>query len=259
MTTVNDQPATQNTITITMRYFAILRQSLGRSAEERTVSAGTTVRQLADDILTDLGGARLAALRASTMVMVNEEYADDDYILRDGDEVALIPPVSGGQDARDDDRRFHVGPEPLDPRAVEALVAAPDAGAIVTFIGTVRDNARGQPVSALVYEAYERPAEKQLAAIADEVLERWHIPRERVAVHHRTGRLVPGEASVVISVASSHRDEAFEACRHIIERIKQIVPIWKEEHYAGGAVWVGSEAAYQDLPDRKAPMTAAAL
>lgn len=252
MTTANEQPATRNTITVKMRYFAILRQSLGRSAEERTVAAGTTARQLADAILTDVGGARLAALRASTMVMVNEEYAADDYVLRDGDEVALIPPVSGGQDGPDD-KRFHVGPEPLDARAVEALVAAPDAGAIVTFTGTVRDHARGQRVAMLVYEAYERPAEKQLAVIADEVHAKWDIPRERVAVHHRTGRLEPGEASVVIAVASPHRDEAFEACRHFIERIKQIVPIWKEEHYADGAVWIGSEAAYQDLPDRKDP------
>lgn len=257
MTTTNDEPTTQNTLTIKMRYFAILRQSLGKSSEERPVPAGTTVRQLADEILNDVGGTRLAALRASTMVMVNEEYAEDDHVLQDGDEVALIPPVSGGQSPAED-RRFHVGPEPLDPREVEALVAGTDAGALVTFAGTVRDNARGLGVSVLVYEAYERPAEKQLAVIADEVLAKWGIPRERVAVHHRTGRLEPGEASVVIAVASAHRDEAYEASRYIIERIKEIVPIWKEEHYADGAVWIGSEAAYQNLPDRKDPAPAPA-
>ncbi len=141
----------------------------------------------------------------------------------------------------------------LDPRAVEALVESPAAGAIVTFTGTVRDNARGRNVVALDYEAYAAAAEKMLAQIGDEIRERWGI--DRVAIAHRTGYLTPGEASVVIAVASPHRGEAFAACAYAIERIKEIVPIWKKEHYTDGAIWVGSEADYQREIRASAPGT----
>jgi molybdopterin synthase catalytic subunit len=221
---------------VRLRYFAMIREILGRADEWRELPDSTTVEQLFDQ----LGAAepRLAPLRATTLLMVNQEYVPGDHRLSDGDEVALIPPVSGGDLAR-----FWVTATPLEPRDVEALVAAPDAGAIVTFTGTVRDHARGRQVVALDYEAYEPAAEKMLARIGEEIRERWGI--ERVAIAHRIGYLTPGEASVVIAVASPHRAEAFDACRHAIERIKEIVPIWKKEHYADGAIWVGSEADYQ--------------
>lgn len=244
-------------ISVRLRYFAIYRQKLGRSSEERLVPSGMTVSELFDAVVAERPEIQVPALRAATMLMINQEYAAPDQVLTDGDEVVFVPPVSGGGDASSspatgsDTRRFRVGPEPLDPRSVEALVATPAAGAIITFIGTVRDNARGEGVSVLVYEAYEPAAEKQLAIIAGEIAERWPITVEQVAIHHRIGHLEPGVASVVIAVASAHRDEAYEASRHAIERIKEIVPIWKEEHYADGAVWIGSEAAYQDLPDRR--------
>jgi molybdopterin synthase catalytic subunit len=237
------------TITVHLRYFAIFRQRLGRGQEDRAIPAGTTVGQLFDDITGEQPALAVPALRAATMLMVNQDYADPGHELRDGDEVVFVPPVSGGNGG--EAKRFLVTADELDPRVVEALVATPAAGAIITFTGTVRDNARGAGVSELVYEAYEPAAERQLAVIADEIAERWAIPVEQVAVHHRIGRLGPGVASVVICVASAHRDEGYEASRHMIERIKQIVPIWKEEHYADGAVWIGSEAAYQDLPDRR--------
>ena len=245
-------------ISVRLRYFAIYRQKLGRSSEERPVAAGTTVRGLFDEIVAERPELQVPALRNATMLMVNQEYAAADQVLADGDEVVFVPPVSGGNDgapAIDADesagKRFRVGPEPLDPRAVEALVASPAAGAVITFTGTVRDNARGEGVSVLVYEAYEPAAERQLAVIAAEIADRWPIAVEQVAIHHRIGRLEPGVASVVIAIAAAHRDEAYAASRHAIERIKEIVPIWKEEHYADGAVWIGSEAAYQDLPDRR--------
>ncbi|MGH2616986.1 MAG: molybdenum cofactor biosynthesis protein MoaE, partial [Thermomicrobiales bacterium] len=130
-----------------------------------------------------------------------------------------------------------------EPRDVERLVAHSGAGAIVTFIGTVRDNARGKAVTHLAYEAYAPAAEQMLAQIGDEIQERWGI--EQTAIAHRTGSLAIGEASVVISVASPHRDAAFAACQYAIERIKEIVPIWKKEHYADGAAWIGSEHEYQ--------------
>ena len=107
----------------------------------------------------------------------------------------------------------------------------------------MRDHARGQTVAALDYEAYPPAAEKMLAQIGDEIEAKWGL--NRVAILHRTGLLKPGETSVVISVASPHRDEAFEAARYAIERIKEIVPIWKKEHYEDGAIWVGSEFDYQ--------------
>ena len=172
------------------------------------------------------------------MVMVNKTYVTDDHVLRDGDELALIPPVSGGGP-----QRFRVQSEALDPRSTESLVAHPGAGAIATFIGTVRDHGRGQTVTHLEYEAYAPAAELTMAQIGDEIRERWGI--DRVAIVHRVGSLAVGEASVVISVASAHRDAAFEACRYAIERIKEIVPIWKKEHYADGAAWLGSEHDYQ--------------
>ncbi len=241
--------ASHPTIVVHLRYFAIFRQRLGRSAEDRAVPAGTTVGDLFAAITAEQEALAAPALRAATMLMVNQDYADPATELRDGDEVVFVPPVSGGNG--DAPKRFLITTDELDPRTVEALVATPAAGAIITFIGTVRDNARGAGVNELVYESYEPAAEKQLAVIADEIAARWPIPVEQVAVHHRIGRLGPGVASVVICVSSAHRDEAYEASRHMIERIKEIVPIWKEEHYADGAVWIGSEAAYQDLPDRR--------
>ena len=244
-------------LSVHLRYFAIYRQKLGRSGEQREVPVGTTVGELFDLVTAERPEIQVPALRAATMLMVNQDYAAAHRVLADGDEVVFVPPVSGGSGRLTHPdpvagKRFHVGPELLDPRLVEALVASPAAGAVITFTGTVRDNARGEGVSVLIYEAYEPAAEKQLAVIAAEIADRWPIAVEQVAIHHRIGRLEPGVASVVIAVASAHRDEAYEASRHAIERIKQIVPIWKEEHYADGAVWIGSEAAYQDLPDRRA-------
>ena len=224
-------------ITITVRYFAILRDLLGKGQESITVEPGTTV----GTIYPMVTGAdpRFLRLRRSMMVMVNHDYVDDDHVLADGDELAFIPPVSGGEHQK----LFAMTTEPIDPRAVEALVAADDAGAIVTFTGTVRNHARGRDVIALDYEAYEPAAEKQMGVIGVEVLDRW--PGMRIAIHHRHGYLEPGIASVVIACASAHRAEAFAAAEYAIDRIKQIVPIWKKEHYTDGSVWVGSEAEYQ--------------
>ena len=175
------------------------------------------------------------------MMMANEAYVPADYPLGDGDEIAYIPPVSGG--SHDDGRLFRITEDELDPRETERAVADPGAGAIVTFTGVVRDNGRGRPVSALDYEAYAPAAEKMLAQVADEIDAKWGL--KRVAIIHRVGLLPVGEASVVISVSSPHREAAFEAALYAIERLKEIVPIWKKEHYEDGAVWIGSEADYQ--------------
>lgn len=226
---------TESTITVRVLYFAIMRDLLGKEADDLTIPAGTTARSLFGIVTADR--PELARLERSVMVMVNQAYADKSAPLAEGDEIAFIPPVSGG------DHLFTVTSDELNPRRVEALVASPAAGAIVTFIGTVRDNARGRDVVALEYEAYAPAAEKMLAQIGAEVADRW--PGVQIAIAHRTGRLVPGEASVVICTSSAHRDAAYEANSYTIVRIKEIVPIWKKEHYTDGAVWVGSELDYQ--------------
>jgi molybdopterin synthase catalytic subunit len=224
-------------IRVDMRYFAFVREQLGKSKESIELADGSTV---ADALTIALAPSpRLRDAESKLMVMVDQRYQPRDYVLSDGVEVAIIPPVSGG----DEGSRFRVTEDVLDPRAVEALVIDDAAGALVTFAGTVRNNARGKAVTALEYEAYPPAAEKMLAQIGEEIQERWGI--DSVAIHHRYGLLQIGETSVVIAVSSPHRDAAFEACRHAIERIKVIVPIWKREIYADGAVWIGSEADYQ--------------
>ncbi len=167
------------------------------------------------------------------MVMVNEVYADPAKVLTEGDEVAFIPPVSGGAGSP----RFWVQAEPLDPRAVEALVEDSGTGALVTFVGRVRDQARGQEVEGLEYEAYPSAAARMMEQIGGEIRERWGI--EQVAIAHRTGRLAVGEASVVIAVSSPHRAAALAACKEAIDTLKGTVPIWKKEVYEGGEEWIG--------------------
>lgn len=144
---------------------------------------------------------------------------------------------------------------PLALEPLVAVVAAPGAGAVATFLGLVRDHNQGRRVSHLVYEAYEPLAGKALARIVAEAGERW--PGTRLAVHHRTGSLAIGEASVAIAASSPHRADAFAACRYAIERVKQIVPIWKHEYFDGGDVWI--EGATADPDDEAARQKALAI
>jgi molybdopterin synthase catalytic subunit/molybdopterin converting factor small subunit len=228
---------------ITLRHFAIIREAVGAETEKRTYPDGTT----AADVLADYAARypRIAGLLRSSPLMVNAAYADAHTPLEEGDELAFIPPVAGGVPSP----LFVVTEEPLDVNAVAALVAAPDAGAIITFIGTVRDHARGRAVRWLEYEAYAAGCLPIFARIADEMRAKW--PVGLVAIHHRVGHLEVGAASVVIAVASAHRHEGFAACEYAIDRLKQLAPIWKKEAYADGEVWIGAEAAYQSLPDRR--------
>jgi molybdopterin synthase catalytic subunit len=145
------------------------------------------------------------------------------------------------------DQRFRVTTDPLDANVVAAIVASADCGAIATFVGIVRDEHGGRRVLWLDYEAFEPLAIKAFTLIDEEAGERW--PSIGLAIHHRVGRLEIGEASVVIAAASPHRPEAFSACRYAIERIKQIAPIWKHEHFEGGDVWI--EGATADPMDEE--------
>lgn len=224
-------------IAVEMRYFAFVREQLGKSKETIHLADGSTVGDALDLVLGHSERLRNAA--PVMMVMVDQRYQPRDYVLSNGVEVAIIPPVSGGSD----EKRFLVTENVIDPRQVEHLVIDDGSGALVTFAGTVRDHARGKVVTALDYEAYPPAAEKMLEQIGDEIFERWGIGT--VAIFHRYGLLQIGDVSVVIAVSSAHRDTAFEACRYAIERIKIIVPIWKREIYEDGAVWIGSEAEYQ--------------
>jgi molybdopterin synthase catalytic subunit/molybdopterin converting factor small subunit len=160
---------------------------------------------------------------------VNREYADRDRELSDGDEVALIPPVSGGA--------FRVTEKTLSLEAVVAEVADERAGGIATFTGTVRRQSRGREVTHLEYEAYAEMAEDVMAQLASELQERHELTA--IAIHHRVGRLEIGEASVVIAVSAPHRQAALDACREAIDTLKETVPLWKKEVYEGGEEWIG--------------------
>ena len=160
---------------------------------------------------------------------VNKEYAERDRPLSDGDEVALIPPVSGGA--------FRLTEDPLSLDAVVDEVRSDQAGAIATFIGTTRVQSRGRTVLHLDYEAYEEMAEQVMAQIAADLKRRYDLGE--IAIHHRTGRVEIGEASVVIAVSAPHRQDALAACKDAIDTLKEQVPLWKKEVYDGGEEWIG--------------------
>jgi len=166
---------------------------------------------------------------AGLLYAVNHEYAERETKLADGDEVALIPPVSGGD--------FRLSDEALDPAAAVAEAQSDQAGAVVTFIGTTRVHSRGRTVHYLEYEAYGGMAEKVMAELADELKQRYDLCE--VAIHHRTGRVDIGGISVVIAVSARHRQDALAACKDAIDRLKEIVPLWKKEVYQGGEEWIG--------------------
>jgi molybdopterin synthase catalytic subunit len=175
----------------------------------------------------------LAGLLRVSRVAVNQSFADETTVVRVGDEVAIIPPVSGGSGQGP----FEVREAVIELAEVEQAVRSREAGAVVTFSGTVRAATHGHVVTALEYESYREMAEAFLRKIGGEIEDRW--PGARSAILHRVGRLEVGEVAVVIAVASAHRKDAFEGCRHAIERIKEDVPIWKKELRADGSVWVG--------------------
>jgi len=230
--------------TITLRYFAIIRETVGMESEQRVVADGTTAADVAADLSARF--PRIAGLLRTSPVMVNAAYADLEAPLAEGDEVAFIPPVAGGTD---ETPRFAVVDTPLVADEIAALVAVPEAGAVVTFVGTVRNHARGRAVRWLDYEAYAAGCVPIFAQLAEEMRAKWRVIA--VAIHHRVGHLVVGDASVVIAVSAAHRQDAFAACEYAIDRLKERAPIWKKEAYEDGEVWIGAEAAYQGLPDRR--------
>lgn len=175
---------------------------------------------------------KLAELLPAVRVAVNRVFAEDDAVVGPDDELALIPPVSGGAGPL-----IELRAAPIDARETEAAVANDGAGAVLSFQGTVRNRTGDHAVTHLDYEVYPEMARAVLQRIAEAAESRWS--GAKVAILHRHGRLAIGEVSVAISVAHPHRAEAFEACRFVIEELKRDVPIWKKEHRGDGSVWVG--------------------
>jgi molybdopterin synthase catalytic subunit len=207
---------------VAVRLFAALRERAGAREAALELDEGASV----DDVWPALG---LGEEPAGLVYAVNRAYVERGTPLADGDEVALIPPVSGGA--------FVLSHDPLSLERAAAEVASDGAGAIATFVGTTRARSRGRDVIRLEYEAYEGMAEAEMARIASELRGRHDVID--VAIHHRVGPVEIGETSVVIAVSAAHRAAAFDACREAIDTLKQTVPLWKKELYVGGEEWIG--------------------
>lgn len=215
-------------------YFAVFRERLGTSEATLELPDGATVA----DAITALASqhAPIAQLRGRFRVAVNQELVDDTHVLRERDELALIPPVAGGTDA-DKCRHVELTDRTLSlDRCINAVRGA-GMGGIVTFTGMVRLHSRGTTIDHLEYEAYAPMAVKVMTQLCDEI--EAEIPGTRLAVEHRVGYLNIGDVAVVIAAAAPHRAEAFIACRAMIDRLKDRVPIWKKEISVDGAEWVG--------------------
>jgi molybdopterin synthase catalytic subunit/molybdopterin converting factor small subunit len=217
-------------------FFAVLHDRAGTRSVNVTVTDGMTV----DDAVL---AARKAAPRdpepgSSIMLALNGEYAKGDQPVAAGDELALIPPVSGGSDEikTESDWVFVTG-DVLDPAPLTDFVTNGIDGAVVTFLGVTRNHNEGRTVLHLDYEAYQPMAENKIVEIIGEMRDKWELGK--VAIAHRTGRVDIGETSMVVAVGSAHRRPAFEAALYFVDRLKEIVPIWKREFFEGGEVWIG--------------------
>ncbi|MGE4607565.1 MAG: molybdenum cofactor biosynthesis protein MoaE [Myxococcota bacterium] len=213
---------------ISVKLFGAVREAAGTKELSLRLPAGARPADIWDRLVADYPDVERFGKRLA--VSVNLEVTDFDVKLRDGDEVAFLPPVSGGSGM------CSLSETPLDVGDVVARVAGPGMGGIVTFIGAVRDNARGREIRHLEYESYPEMAEREMERIATDASERW--PGTRVAIAHRSGHLAIGELAVVVVAAAPHRSEAFSACRYAIDTLKQTVPIWKKEVAADGEYWV---------------------
>jgi molybdopterin synthase catalytic subunit len=239
-----------NTITIRVRVFAALRETLGLTETSVALPWGADVQALLAALAQQYPQARLPERRFG--IARNRAYAPLTAILSDGDEVALIPPVSGGASGPEASTPYQITDRPLSLDAVLREIIAPDRGGIAFFAGTVRGVTRpadraGDAIATdyLEYEAYPEMAEAALARIGAEAQARWPSV-SAVRVVHRVGRLEVGDIAVIVAVAAAHRQDTFDACHYVIDRIKQIAPIWKKEVGPDGASWVeGPESALE--------------
>jgi molybdopterin synthase catalytic subunit len=215
---------------VRVRLFGAVREAVGAKELAVVLPEGARIRDLR--ALLEAQHAVFGSFGPRMLVARNLEASSPEAVLADGDEVAFLPPVSGGAGGS----RCSLDAAPLDVGAVVRRVSGPGAGGIVTFVGAVRDRARGREIRHLEYEAYPEMAEREMERIADEAEARF--PGARVAVAHRTGHLEVGDLAVVVVAAAAHRAEAFAACRYAIDTLKQRVPIWKKEIATDGEYWV---------------------
>ncbi len=247
--------------------FGVLKDWLGSSASTVELPDGASVAVLLERLRTTLPAGARAEMLGSIAVSVNAEYAQAAHILRDGDEVGLLPPVSGGSaragaanplDGSSGRENVFVAltGERIDAERIVAEAKSGEDGAVVVFDGIVRNHTRGRRTLHLDYEAYEEMAVRQLRELGLKACERFAI--RHLTMVHRLGRLEVGETSVLIVVAAAHRSAAFEACRWLIDTLKQTVPIWKKETFADGAVWAPGdpfpkEIAIEPIEPEEAP------
>jgi molybdopterin converting factor subunit 1 len=229
---------------IRVLFFGMLKDLTGRSSDSVDLPEQATLRDLLAHYQEKI--PQLAQISVSLAMSINQEYAPPESQLQSGDEVAVLPPVSGGSSQRNTiagspgcSRYAAIVDQAIDTSALLARIKQPDDGAAVIFEGVVRNHSRGRRTLYLDYEAYPEMALKQMELLAQQALSRFAI--RVIAIAHRLGRLQIGETSVAIVVASAHRTAAFEACRWLIDTLKRTVPIWKKEYFEDGAVWADGE------------------
>ncbi|MGD1078549.1 MAG: molybdenum cofactor biosynthesis protein MoaE [Candidatus Sulfotelmatobacter sp.] len=234
-------------------FFGILKEMVGKSVELIDLPEGASVRDVLARYESQI--PRLTESLPSLALAVNQQYAGADTLLRANDEVALLPPVSGGASGAPSEtgeesagRRRHawIVREAIDSQRTVAGLKRGEDGAALVFEGVVRNQTRGRKTLYLDYEAYEEMALAQMESLADQAVHRFQV--RDVAIVHRLGRLKIGETSVLIAVASAHRAAAFDACRWLIDTLKRTVPIWKKEYFEDGAVWADGEPFPAEIP-----------
>ena len=229
---------------IRVLFFGQLKDVAGCASDSVELAEGATIADLL--VHYEKKAPRLKDFLPATAIALNQKFAFPASRLKEGDEVALLPPVSGGAPEEPGGPLVRIVRERIDPHQIVSPLEKPEDGAIVMFDGIVRGHSRGRRTLYLDYEAYEEMALKQMHTLADEALERFAI--RNLAMVHRLGRLEIGESSVFIAVFSEHRAPAFEACRFLIDTLKRTVPIWKKEYFADGAVWADGEPFPAEIP-----------
>jgi MoaE-MoaD fusion protein len=234
-------------------FFGMLKELAGKSADQLEVREGARVSDVIEYYKSRTPG--IAGLFSSTALAVNQQYAGPETKLRANDEVAFLPPVSGGSDEAAIEKipsppgtrpYASIVREPIDTAATVARLKRGEDGAALAFEGVVRNQTRGRKTLYLDYEAYDEMALQELESLAARAIQQFQI--RDVAITHRLGRVEIGETSVLIAVASAHRAPAFEACRWLIDTLKRTVPIWKKEYFEDGAVWADGEPFPEEIP-----------
>jgi molybdopterin synthase catalytic subunit/molybdopterin converting factor small subunit len=229
---------------IRVLFFGVLKDLVGRSSETLELPEGARLQTVLSHYARQ--APRFEAMLPSLALSVNQEYSRPDQALRGGDEVGLLPPVSGGAEGQGADSSVvRIVREPISTQAELGRLKLPQDGAAVIFEGIVRNNTRGRRTLYLDYEAYEAMALKQMEGLAGQARSRFAV--REIALVHRLGRLEIGETSVLIVVASAHRGPAFDACHWIIDTLKKTVPIWKKEYFEDGAVWADGETFPEEI------------